>query len=349
MSPEIFGSESEASVSRTEAVIADVYLSPARGFVLAALGLASGAALLAGWMPLGFAIVTVFLFAGPHNWIEARYFLSRLPARWGKLRGYFLLAFGGVIALTTSFAALPWLSALGTRGTLGPFLAYGIWNSLLVGWLALLMQMRSRQNPRRDWSGAWPAACVLLSLVWIAPPAWVLCFMLSHPLIALWILDRELRRGRRELLGAYHFCLLCLPIFVGVLCWRLGNSPQLPGEDNLTVQIAQQAGADSLRSVSTRLVVAVHSFLQMIHYGVWLLAIPLIGLRSVPWRVDTIPLARRTPVWRLAVVGLLGGGLVAVFILWASFLADYPATRNVYFTLSMAHVLAEFPFLLRTL
>ena len=38
-----------------------------------------------------------------------------------------------------------------------------------------------------------------------------------------------------------------------------------------------------------------------------------------------------------------------VLVLWASFLADYPATRNVYVTLSLVHVLAEFPFLLRSL
>jgi len=55
-----------------------------RGFAGAALLLALAAALLAGWAPLGFSIVTVFLFAGPHNWIEGRYFLERLPARWGS-------------------------------------------------------------------------------------------------------------------------------------------------------------------------------------------------------------------------------------------------------------------------
>ena len=57
-----------------------------RAFAAGALLLAGGAALLAGWAPLGFSIVTVFLFAGPHNWIELRYFLTRTPARWGRLR-----------------------------------------------------------------------------------------------------------------------------------------------------------------------------------------------------------------------------------------------------------------------
>src|SRR5439155_16744773 len=76
------------------------------GFVLSALAVACAAAVLAGWMPLRFSIVTVFLFAGPHNWLEFRYFLTRLPARWGRLRSFFLLAFAGMIGLTVAFALL---------------------------------------------------------------------------------------------------------------------------------------------------------------------------------------------------------------------------------------------------
>ena len=41
-------------------------------------------ALLASWLPLQVSVVTVFLFAGPHNWFELRYFLIRLPVRFGK-------------------------------------------------------------------------------------------------------------------------------------------------------------------------------------------------------------------------------------------------------------------------
>src|SRR5690349_8238854 len=80
----------------------------ARAFLAVGLLTAAAAALLAGWAPLRFSVVTVFLFAGPHNWLEARYFLTRLPARWGKLRGYFTLAFAGIFALTGGFCALLW-------------------------------------------------------------------------------------------------------------------------------------------------------------------------------------------------------------------------------------------------
>jgi hypothetical protein len=87
----------------------------------------------------------------------------------------------------------------------------------------------------------------------------------------------------------------------------------------------------------------------MLHYGVWLVAIPLVSLRTRPWRIGQVPLARRSAAWRrtLAAVLLTGGAIV--LLLWAGFLANYPLTRDVYFTVAMLHVLAEAPFLLRLL
>lgn len=75
-------------------------------FALAALAVGGLSAFLAGWLPLGFSIVTVFLFAGPHNWLEVRYFMGRMPARWGRLRGYFFFAFAGIFGLTAVYAGI---------------------------------------------------------------------------------------------------------------------------------------------------------------------------------------------------------------------------------------------------
>src|SRR5829696_7510714 len=72
----------------------------ASGFV----GIAVLGAVLSGALPIEFSIATVFLFAGPHNWLEARYALGRLPARAGKLKGFFLVSLTGIIGLTASFA-----------------------------------------------------------------------------------------------------------------------------------------------------------------------------------------------------------------------------------------------------
>jgi hypothetical protein len=322
-----------------------------QGFAAVLLALAVAAAVLAGWAPVAFSIVTVFLFAGPHNWVEARYFLARLPARWGKLRGFFLLAFAGVFGLAASFAALRWLApALGWDGA-GLLTLSALWNTLFVAWVAVLVHLRSRQNPRRDWSWTVPVALALVSLTWIWPQLWSLGLVCLHPLVALWILDRELRRSRPQWRGAYHACLLCLPVLLVVLWWRLAGAPPLPGEqsDPLTSRITWHAGGGLLRGVPTHLLVATHTFLEMVHYSVWLVAIPLVGIGTAPWRLRAVPLARRSGRWKLAVAAVLTAGAGVVLILWAGFLVDYPVTRDVYFTVALLHVLAEVPFLLRAL
>src|SRR5213594_2861129 len=85
---------------------ADTRLS-ARTFALMLVAGACISAVLASWLPLQASIITVFLFAGPHNWFEARYFLMRLPARFGRSRNFFAFAFAGIFALTVAYVALP--------------------------------------------------------------------------------------------------------------------------------------------------------------------------------------------------------------------------------------------------
>ena len=41
--------------------------------------------------------------------------------------------------------------------------------------------------------------------------------------------------------------------------------------------------------------------------------------------------------------------VLPILLLWGAFLTNYPATRDIYFTVAMLHVLAEVPFLLRLL
>ena len=79
------------------------------------------------------------------------------------------------------------------------------------------------------------------------------------------------------------------------------------------------------------------------------LIIPMIGLRSAPWNLGTIPAARRSPAWKRGVAIILLFGLLIVLVLWASFLVDYGTTRYIYFLAALLHVLAEIPFLLRVI
>ena len=318
-------------------------------FAAACLVLAAAAALLAGWAPLGFSIVTVFLFAGPHNWLEARYFLNRLPGRWGKLRPFFLLSFAGIFGLTALFAGVLVLVQRGQLAELGADHAVALWQTLLLLWIATLTQLRSQQNPRRDWAWIWPVCLGLIAVSWLMPSPAGLALVYLHPLMAFWLLDRELVRSRPAWRRPFHLCLLAVPVCLVVLWWRLADAPALPNNLALNQQITDHAGSSILTGISSHLLVATHTFLEMLHYGVWVVAIPLIGLRVAPWRLSSVPLARRGLAWKALVIVVLAVGLGVVLTLWGCFLADYATTRTVYFTVALMHVLAEVPFLLRAL
>lgn len=318
-------------------------------FALVSLGVLVAAVALAGWTPLRFSIVTVFLFAGPHNWFEFRYFLARMPVRWGRSRNFFLVAFSGIVLLAASYAALPLLARAGGWSGDGWLAAVGFWNSLLIIWIAALVHVRGRLTSRRDWSFALPVAFALVGLNWLAPEWLSLALVYLHPLVALWFLDRHLRRTRPDWRRAYHVCLSLLPVLLALLWWQLADAPPLADGDALGFRITQHAGAGILTGVSSHLLVATHVFLETAHYGVWLLAMPLVGMRVAPWRFDSVPLVRHRHGWPRLIRTALVAGAVLLVLLWFCFLADYPTTRDVYFTVAMLHVLAEVPFLLRML
>jgi hypothetical protein len=304
------------------------------------------AATAAALAPIAMSIAVVFACAGPHNWMEARYVLARLPARWGKLRAFFLMSLGGILGLTLAFAALTaWLQTRGPDAD-SAALAMALWDSALIAWILWLILLRSRRKPRRDWSGSLPLGCLALAGAWLVPGLFGLLLVYGHPVMALAILDRELVRSRPEWRRGYRIALASLPVLLALLWWQLAGAPDLPGQDALSFRIRQHAGCDLLRGVSSRALVATHTFLETIHYGVWLVAIPLIGLKSAPWTLAAIPMARAPGLGRRAAVGLLAIGALAVLALWAGFLVDYPATRDLYFTMALVHVLAEVPLLL---
>ncbi|MGC3972662.1 MAG: hypothetical protein QM775_36555 [Pirellulales bacterium] len=255
----------------------------------------------------------------------------------------------GVVGLTAAFASLPGLGRRYAWDAESWNVALAAWNSCLVVWIATLAAPCARQNPRRDWTGLLPVAGGMAALAWLWPLAWDLGLVYLHPLVALWFVDRELGRRNTAWRCAYRFALPLVPLCLGLLWWRLADLPDLPGDDALSVRITRHAGEGIVSGLSTRFLVAAHVFLEMLHYGVWILAIPLIASLRAPWRLERIPLAQRGVGWKRAVAATLTLGLLVTLLLWAGFLIDYPWTRDVYFTVAMLHVLAEVPFLLRLL
>ncbi|HEU4836542.1 MAG TPA: hypothetical protein VFS90_19075 [Pyrinomonadaceae bacterium] len=309
------------------------------------------AAAFASWLPLQVSIVTVFLFAGPHNWFELRYFLMRLPVRFGRSRNFFVTAFAGLGVLTLTYVSLPFMynAALWSDGAWSMILAS--WNTALLFWLALLVWLRSRQKRHANWTWTIPVALVLCSLNWLGPDLFSLAIVYVHPLIALWFLDRHLRRTRPTWSRAYRRCLWLLPVVLIVMIWQLSRTTPLADDNGLFWRITQHSGAELMPQVSSHMLVSVHLFLEMLHYAVWIVALPLIGRIGSArfWEVRTVPIARHPRGFPRIIAGVLIVALVAVSVLWFGFSIDYATTRDVYFTIAIAHVLAEAPFLLRML
>jgi hypothetical protein len=335
----------------------------ARMFAAILLACAGASALLASWVPLQFSVVTVFLFAGPHNWFELRYFLSRLPVRFGKSRTFFLTAFTGIGVLTLTYVSLPLLY----RFSIFPDDAWptviASWNTLLLLWIGLLIWLRGKNKPKRNWAWAFPLVFGLSSLNWLAPEFFSLGIVYLHPLVALWFLDRHIARTRPHWQRTYRRCLCLLPVLVAGMFWQLARTPALPDDNGLFWRITQHAGAQLLPGLSSHVLVTTHVFLEMLHYGVWLVALPLLAplvekkgarpgmarKRDLIWHRNSIPVARHPRGFPKLVTMALALGVFLVVVLWVGFSVDYATTRDIYFTVAIAHVLAEAPFLLKML
>lgn len=337
-----------ARVERGGASVANA--SPA-AFAFVCVCVLAVAAALAGLAPLWLSVATVFVFAGPHNWAELRFFITRLPIRLGRSRGFFALAAAGVVGLTVAYAALALGADSGVWGEGGWYVATALWNSAAVAWVVGLIAVRGRTMSRGGgWVWALPAGCVLVGVSWLVPQGFALALVYVHPLVALWFLDRQLRLSRPGWSRAYRVCLALLPVAVAALWWGLAGAAPLAEEGEVAQRIVRHAGAGVVPVVSTHALVSTHVLLEMLHYGVWLVGVPLAaGAGLAPWRAAGVPLVRHRRGWPRLIRVLLAAGGAAVLLLWLCFVADYATTRDVYFTVAMAHVLAEVPFLLRTL
>jgi hypothetical protein len=306
-------------------------------------------AILIGSFPLQLSIATIFLFAGVHNFMEFRYFAARMPLRWGKSRLFYTVGIGGVIALTAAYLAIYFGSGNWLWSADGWQITVSVWNTSFVLWLGLLFYLRGRQKPKTDWTLAFAVAFLLAALAWLAPQYWSLSMVYLHPFIALWFLERQIRRTKKEWLRAYHVCLALIPVFLAILWLALANQPNLSEDTTLFWRISQHAGSRILPNVSSHLLVATHVFLETIHYAVWILLIPLVDFRAVPWKLNEVPFFAGKNGFPKLFMAAIAVSVLLVCALWLGFSVNYETTRDVYFAFAMAHVLAEFPFLIKML
>jgi hypothetical protein len=285
--------------------------------------------------------------------MELRYFLMRLPVRFGRSRNFFLTAFIGIGVLTATYVSLPLLNRAAVVSNDGWLSIIAVWNTLLLGWLCVLVWQRGKQKSGSDWSWFVPVTLALCAFNWLKPDFFSLALVYIHPLVALWFLDRHLRQTRPGWLATYRRCLAVIPLVLGLMVWQLSQTESLADSNGLFWRITQHSGAELLPGVSSHMLVSVHLFLEMLHYGVWLLALPLLAKPGRPdakiWDVKTIPAARHPRGFPKTVGFFMAASFIAVLFLWIGFSIDYSTTRDIYFTLAMVHVLAEAPFLLRML
>jgi hypothetical protein len=310
---------------------------------------AAVAAIIIGWQPLTLSILTIFLFAGIHNFFEFRYFLARMPLRWGKSRTFYSVGIGGVIILTAAYLTIYFVGGNWLWSYENSSILIASWDTLFVLWLALLVYLRGKQRPKTDWSQAFSAAFLLAALAWFLPNYWSLSLVYIHPFVAMWFLERQIRRTKPDLLKAYHLCLATIPFFVIALWFAFADTPNLSNETALFARITQHAGSEILPNISSRFLVATHVFLETIHYVIWILLIPLVDSRAIPWRLKDIPLYSNEQGFPKIVSAVLAGSLLIAVALWVGFSTDYAVTRDIYFAFAMAHVLAEMPFLIKML
>ena len=278
---------------------------------------AGGAALLAAFFPVAVSVAAVFAFAGPHNWLEARYFAARMPVRWTGQRGFFLVALAGVAGLTATFSLLP--------------VDRSLWHVALVCWALLLVRLSRRQIIPL----LLPAGLAWMALACLFPTYADLALVYLHPLAALWFVHRQIAKSRPEWLPQFRALAAALPLLALFVVTARAGQPSINA-----VQFSSFVPLANSPSL-----VALHAFLELLHYGAWVLLLPAIGLATSPWDLRTIPLVRHRLGWPKAVTAILAAGAALVLLLWILFLLDFSTTRAIYFSVAIVHVLVEVPFL----
>lgn len=300
--------------------------------------------LLVAALPIEVSIAAVFLFAGPHNWIEARLLLDRMPSRWGKYRLYYTVSLLGSVSLAATAVVIALSSQGYLVGLTVPYFIMSCWHTTLIAWIVGLVLLRSQEQPARDWKSAIPIGLLITAGAWLWPAQFSLALVYLHPLAAWAFAYPEVVRKHPKWLGAYWQSVCAVAISVLLLLIIPVENQMSDG--TVASQIVQHAGASLIPAIGGRALVAIHAYLEILHYIIWLVAMPALTLRAPLWTLKSAPLTR-TSWGRKTVPAVLLTGVFAVVVLWIAFSLNYSVTRELYFTLAITHVLAEIPFLIR--
>ena len=102
-----------------------------------------------------------------------------------------------------------------------------------------------------------------------------------------------------------------------------------------------------LASPGSPLFLAIHTYLELIHYIVWIGLLPLLGQLTQRGSLKVYPILKKSAGRLRAARLLLILGAALACLLWWGFTQDFEMTRDLYFRIAIFHVLVEFPFLMR--
>jgi hypothetical protein len=300
--------------------------------------------------PIGLKVAAVALLAGPHNFIEFRYFLSRLPARWPiGICLFFIGSFMGLALLSAAYIALMFAVYNEMLGYDFGRTLYGLWGSAVCIWtMFLVFQIERLSEAHRRPAIARARVAGLGGLALLAllnPLVFGALLVYAHPLISLAILDRELGRSRPHWRDGYRMCLALVPAVVVIFWWHLRDTHSC-ASDAIASHILEQTGASVMPFLSNHFLLSTLVFLDLLHYGVWLVAIPNWSAGWRRWQAKSIPLASVFPQLQNPIRLITMAALVLALLLCISFSNNYILTSQIYFVIAIMHVLAEIPYLI---
>lgn len=149
------------------------------------------------------------------------------------------------------FAALPWAAATFDGSSL-----HAVWNALALLWISTLVVMRSQTPPRFDASLVPPVALLMAVLQWPCPWLLGLVLVFGHPLVAIAVLDRELRRLHRHWLPTWQVARLAVPLGACVVWLLTGLDGEIAARSPVEQSIVRHAGAELLPFAPARSLVA---------------------------------------------------------------------------------------------
>ena len=95
--------------------------------------------------------------------------------------------------------------------------------------------------------------------------------------MAFWFLDRHLRRTRPDWVER-TIAAWFVPLVVAMI-WFFSHNDRAAGRQRSVLANYATCGSRASARCFSHLLVSVHVFLEMLHYGVWLFALPLITAR----------------------------------------------------------------------